>query len=188
MPHFPPLDGIRGIAILAVLIFHIAPQLLPGGFAGVDVFFVLSGFLLTRCILSEIGSGRFQIRNFLLRRAMRILPNLTLMVVSVVLLWAWIFPPGATRDIARQGLWTLYCIPNLYLWTHIGTYWGQAAHWSPLTHTWSLGIEEQFYALLPVFLMALLRWRSPRVTLSICLLYTSPSPRDRQKSRMPSSA
>ena len=170
MPHSPPLDGIRGIAILAVLLFHIAPQLLPGGFAGVDVFFVLSGFLLTRCILSDIGSGRFQIGNFLLRRAMRILPNLTLMVVSVVLLWAWIFPPGATRDIARQGLWTLYCIPNLYLWTHIGTYWGQAAHWSPLTHTWSLGIEEQFYALLPVFLMALLRWRSPRITLSICLL------------------
>ena len=158
MSHSPALDGIRGIAIAAVLVFHVLPEHLPGGFAGVDVFFVLSGFLLTRRILSESQLGRFRIGTFLLRRAMRIVPNLTLMVVSVVVLWAWIFPPGASRDVARQGLWTLAGIPNLYLWTHLGTYWGPAAHWSPLTHTWSLGVEEQFYALLPLALLAIQRW------------------------------
>ena len=161
MPHSPALDGIRGIAIIAVLIFHVLPQHLPGGFSGVDVFFVLSGFLLTRRILSEVRNGTFRIGTFFLRRAMRILPNLTLMVVSVVVLWAWIFPPGASRDVAVQGLWTLFGISNLYLWTHLGTYWGQAAHWSPLTHAWSLGVEEQFYALLPLFLAAIQR-RQPK--------------------------
>jgi len=159
MFHSPALDGIRGIAIAAVLVFHVLPEHLPGGFAGVDVFFVLSGFLLTRRILSEIHHGRFQIGSFVLRRVMRILPNLTLMTLSVVLLWAWIFPPGASRDVAQQGLWTLAGVPNLYLWTHVGTYWGPAAHGSPLTHTWSLGIEEQFYALLPLFLLAIHRHR-----------------------------
>ncbi len=158
MSHSPALDGIRGIAIAAVLVFHVLPEHLPGGFAGVDVFFVLSGFLLTRRILSEVRQGRFRIGSFVLRRAMRILPNLTLMLISVVLLWAWLFPPGASQDVARQGLWTLAGIPNLYLWTHLGTYWGPAAHWSPLTHAWSLGIEEQFYALLPLFLLTVHRW------------------------------
>ncbi len=122
------------------------------------MFFVLSGFLLTRRILSEVRQGGFRIGSFVLRRAMRILPNLTLMLISVVLLWAWLFPPGASQDVARQGLWTLAGIPNLYLWTHLGTYWGPAAHWSPLTHAWSLGIGEQFYVLLPLFLLTVHRW------------------------------
>lgn len=172
MPHSPALDGIRGIAIVAVLIFHVLPQHLPGGFAGVDVFFVLSGFLLTRRILSEVRHGTFQMGTFFLRRAMRILPNLTLMVVSVVILWAWIFPPGASRDVAVQGLWTLSGIPNFYLWTHLGTYWGQAAHWSPLTHAWSLGVEEQFYALLPLFIVAIQRWQPKDLTGWILALAT----------------
>lgn len=145
MPYLVPLDGIRAVAILAVLVFHVSPDALPGGFAGVDVFFVLSGFLITSIILTAVQSGSFSIREFYLRRIQRLLPNLIAIVMGVYILWAFLMPASAARQAAQHGLWALLHLSNIYIWRNLGGYWGDSAEWAPLTHTWSLGIEGQVF-------------------------------------------
>src|SRR5216684_3690975 len=145
MPYSAPLDGIRAIAILAVLIFHISPVVLKGGFAGVDVFFVLSGFLITSILLHDIRDGSFSMREFYLRRVQRLLPNVVVTVFAVVLLWTLLMPPSQAIQAGRHGLWTILNLSNIYIWRNLGGYWGDAAEWAPLLHTWSLAVEEQFY-------------------------------------------
>src|SRR5262245_48679592 len=102
MSYLPALDGIRAIAILAVLIFHACPPALRGGFTGVDVFFVLSGFLITSIILAPMRDGNFSFREFYLRRIQRLLPNLVLTVIVVVLAWTFLLPPGLAAQPARH--------------------------------------------------------------------------------------
>ena len=162
MPYSAPLDGIRALAILAVLIFHISPDALRGGFVGVDVFFVLSGFLITSILLHDIGRGTFSLREFYTRRIQRLLPNSVLTVLAVVIAWRlWV--PLAAEDAGRHGLWTLGNLSNVYIWRHLGGYWGTAATSAPLLHTWSLAVEEQFYLVFPGSLILLARWQRRRV-------------------------
>jgi peptidoglycan/LPS O-acetylase OafA/YrhL len=116
MRYSPPLDGIRAIAILAVLLFHIAPARLTGGFTGVDVFFVLSGFLITSIILHDLKDGSFSLREFYLRRVQRLLPNVVLTVLTTVLLWTILMPPGPAHQAAIHGLWTIFNLSNIYIW------------------------------------------------------------------------
>jgi peptidoglycan/LPS O-acetylase OafA/YrhL len=163
MRYSPPLDGIRAVAILAVLLFHISPAALSGGFTGVDVFFVLSGFLITSIILHDLREGSFSFREFYLRRVQRLLPNVVVTVLAVVLLWTIFMPPGATRQVAHHGIWTIFNLSNFYIYNNLGGYWGSGAESSPLTHTWSLGIEEQFYMLFPGSLLLLARFQLRRV-------------------------
>ena len=164
MRYSPPLDGIRAVAILAVLIFHVAPSALTGGFTGVDVFFVLSGFLITSIILHDVRADRFSLREFYLRRVQRLLPNLIATVLGVLVLWTTLLPPSTARQAGEHGLWALFSASNIYIWRTLGSYWGNAAEHAPLTHTWSLGIEEQFYLLFPLVVLAVSRaaGRSPR--------------------------
>lgn len=157
LPYMAPLDGIRAIAILAVLLFHVWPVALKGGFTGVDVFFVLSGFLITSIILHDLGGGRFSIREFYLRRVQRLLPNAVVTILAVLFLWTFLMPPGAAIQPAQHGLWALFNLSNIYNWIHLGGYWGNEAEWAPLTHFWSLGVEEQFYLLFPGVLVLLSR-------------------------------
>lgn len=159
MRYSAPIDGLRAIAILAVLIFHIAPNLLTGGYAGVDVFFVVSGFLITSIVLHDIRAGRFSMREFYLRRIQRLLPNVIVTVTAVVLLWAWLLPPSTARQTATHGLWALFSGSNIFIFKFLGGYWGNAAEMAPLTHTWSLGVEEQFYLIFPFTLLMLSRVR-----------------------------
>ena len=98
MPYWLPLDGIRAVAILAVLVFHVSPEALPGGFTGVDVFFVLSGFLITSITLQDLGTSTFSLKEFYLRRVQRLLPNALAMVLVTLLLWMWFAPPSAFRS------------------------------------------------------------------------------------------
>jgi peptidoglycan/LPS O-acetylase OafA/YrhL len=163
MRYSPPLDGIRAVAILAVLLFHISPTALSGGFTGVDVFFVLSGFLITSIILHDLREGSFSFREFYLRRIQRLLPNVVVTVFAVLLLWTIFMPPGATRQAAHHGIWTIFNLSNFYIFNNLGGYWGSAAESSPLTHTWSLGIEEQFYMVFPGILLLLARLQPRRV-------------------------
>lgn len=163
MPYSAPLDGIRAIAILAVLLFHISPGALRGGFTGVDVFFVLSGFLITSIILHDVREGSFSLREFYLRRVQRLLPNIVVTVLAVLLLWTIFMPPSSTAQAGRHGLWTIFNGSNIYIWKYLGGYWGEAAEWAPLTHTWSLGVEEQFYLLFPGSLLLLARFQPRRV-------------------------
>ena len=163
MKYSAPLDGIRALAILAVLMFHISPAALPGGFTGVDVFFVLSGFLITSIITHNIREGHFSLGEFYLRRIQRLLPNVIAMVVVVLALWTMFLPPSTARQTGAHGLWTLFNLSNVFIWKNLGGYWGNTAELAPLTHTWSLGIEEQFYLLFPAALLLLFRFQLGRV-------------------------
>lgn len=163
MPYMASLDGIRAVAILAVLLFHIWPAALTGGFTGVDVFFVLSGFLITSIILHDLRAGTFSLKEFYVRRILRLLPNVVVTVLAVLLLWTFFMPPSAAVEPAQHGLWTLFNLSNVYIWRNLGSYWGPDASVAPLTHFWSLGIEEQFYLLFPSALLMLTRFQSGRV-------------------------
>ncbi|MDR0535358.1 MAG: acyltransferase [Puniceicoccales bacterium] len=150
--HVPALDGIRAIAVTGVILFHIRPGWLAGGFAGVDVFFVLSGFLITSILTSDIQGGTFSFKEFYLRRIQRLLPNATLTVAITILLLTFLIPAGLEILTARHGVWTLLNLSNIYTHANHGSYWGTNAEWAYLTHFWSLGIEEQYYLLFPLFL------------------------------------
>ncbi|MFI5298403.1 MAG: acyltransferase family protein [Polyangiales bacterium] len=149
MRYSPALDGIRAIAVLGVLIFHVFPTALPGGFVGVDVFFVLSGYLITGNLVRDLQANRFSFREFYLRRAQRLLPNAIVLVGATVLLCRVLLPPSASIDAAKHGVWSLLNLSNVYVWKWIGGYWGDDAVSAPLLHTWSLAVEEQFYLLYP---------------------------------------
>ena len=163
MRYSPPLDGMRAIAVLAVLIFHMVPSALSGGFVGVDVFFVLSGYLITSNILKDSAKGEFSMREFYLRRIQRLLPNIFVTVTVVLLLWWILMPPGTARQTALQGLWAIFDGANFYIWLYLGGYWGSRAEASPLTHTWSLGVEEQFYLIFPALLVIVLKFQPRRL-------------------------
>ncbi|MFC5003629.1 acyltransferase family protein [Dactylosporangium cerinum] len=161
--HLPPLDGLRAVALCAVLVVHGMPAWLPGGFLGVDVFFVLSGFLITSLLLREAEvTGRVSLGGFWLRRVRRLLPALALLVLTVVLAAAYLLPgqePGALRTDAVAAL-TYWA--NWRMVLRDGDYFTATAAASPLQHTWSLAIEEQFYLLWPVLILLALRARRPR--------------------------
>jgi peptidoglycan/LPS O-acetylase OafA/YrhL len=147
----PDIDGLRGVAVLAVLIFHAFPEWLRGGFVGVDIFFVISGFLITRIILGELDSGTFGFASFYERRIKRIFPAL-----SVVLLISWglgffILISAEFADLGRQISASTVFVSNFVLWKDSG-YFDSSSALKPLLHLWSLGIEEQFYILWPLFL------------------------------------
>lgn len=156
--YMPYLDGLRGLAVLAVIVYHAMPTALPGGFIGVDVFFVLSGFLITLLLLKEYDrAGRISLKNFYARRALRLLPALVLLLatyllLSVLLSWnvterLW----DALLVICYSVNWTRAY--ELRVPKHLG-------------HTWSLSIEEQFYLIWPLLLLCLLRYTSCRLKLA----------------------
>ncbi len=164
MAYSAPLDGIRAIAILAVLVFHIEPSALRGGFVGVDVFFVLSGFLISSVILHDVAEGTFSFREFYLRRVQRLLPNAMATVLAALVLWTIFLPPSAAAQAGRHGVWALFNLSNFYIWKNLGGYWGEAAESAPLLHTWSLGVEEQFYFVFPATLVVLARVQRTRMS------------------------
>jgi peptidoglycan/LPS O-acetylase OafA/YrhL len=168
MKYVKSLDGLRAVAILAVLGFHAAPETLRGGFTGVDVFFVLSGYLITSVILYDIRDGKFSFREFYLRRIQRLLPNAILMIFVTVGLCFLLLLPSMAVEVARHGLWVMFNLSNFYIWHNAGGYWGDSASALPLLHTWSLAVEEQFYLLFPLTLSLLAR-RKNLFIITACL-------------------
>lgn len=169
-PYLAPLDGLRAIAIIAVFIFHVYPAALPGGFIGVDVFYVLSGFIITRTILRALADRRFSLREFYLHRILRLLPNAVLTVLVVLVVWSLLMTPSQIAQTARHSLWTLGNASNIFMWRSLGDYWGEVAEWAPLTHTWSLGIEEQFYLLYPACLLVLAKFQRRKLSIWLGLI------------------
>jgi peptidoglycan/LPS O-acetylase OafA/YrhL/lysophospholipase L1-like esterase len=163
-PHLRSLDGLRGVAVALVVAYHLAPSAVPGGFLGVDVFFVLSGFLITSLIVTEVQRREgFRAGAFYIRRIRRLLPAVLLLLLGAALyatVWA---EPDELDRLREHSLWTLGYLAN---WNFIAdgtTYTDVVVGQSPLRHTWSLAIEEQFYILFPLLVLGLgrlVRWRA----------------------------
>jgi len=146
------IDGLRALAVLPVILFHAGFETFSGGFVGVDVFFVISGFLITTIILAELEQGKFSIVNFYERRARRILPALFLvMLVCIPFAWFWLLPSDM-KDFSQSLVAVSVFASNILFWRESG-YFDTAAELKPLLHTWSLAVEEQYYVIFPLFLM-----------------------------------
>lgn len=180
------IDGLRALAVLPVMLFHAGFETFSGGFVGVDVFFVISGYLITTIILAELEQGKFSIVNFYERRARRILPALFLvMLFCIPFAWFWLLPSDM-KDFSQSLVAVSVFASNILFWRKSG-YFDTAAELKPLLHTWSLAVEEQYYVLFPLFLM--LCWklgkRSILVTFGLvfvaslavaeCAAYTKPA-------------
>ncbi|WP_306113174.1 MULTISPECIES: acyltransferase family protein [unclassified Roseovarius] len=172
MKYRPEIDGLRAVAVLPVIFFHAGFEPFRGGFVGVDVFFVISGYLITSLILEELKIGRFSVANFYDRRARRILPALFFVVLcSIPVAWVLLLPKSLNEFFQSVMAVSVFS-SNILFWWQSG-YFDTGAELKPLLHTWSLAVEEQFYIIFPLLLMAL--WRFYRsmvfwILLGLCVV------------------
>ncbi len=163
------IDGLRAVAVIPVILFHAGFPIFSGGFVGVDVFFVISGYLITTIILSEKEQGTFSLVNFYERRARRIMPALFfVMFASTLAAWVWLYPShmmGFSQSLIAVPLFS----SNILFWQETG-YWGVENELNPLLHTWSLAVEEQYYVLFPLFLMLMWRFKKRYIFSSFVLI------------------
>jgi peptidoglycan/LPS O-acetylase OafA/YrhL len=156
------IDGLRALAVLPVMLFHAGIEQFSGGYVGVDVFFVISGYLITSILLAELAQGSFSLVGFYERRARRILPALFLVMLACIpFAWAWM-TPDQLRDFGRSLVAVTVFGSNLLFWIESG-YFGAAAEVKPLLHTWSLAVEEQYYVVFPLLMMGLWRFGKRRL-------------------------
>lgn len=147
----PDIDGLRAVAIISVVAFHAFPGKLPGGFIGVDIFFVISGFLISKIIFSSLERDRFSLVEFYVRRIRRIFPALILVLVSCLIFGWFVLFDNEYRQLGKHTTASAGFIQNFILWRESG-YFDKSAATKPLLHLWSLAIEEQFYIFWPLLL------------------------------------
>ncbi|MFW0694309.1 acyltransferase family protein [Aliarcobacter butzleri] len=153
------IDGLRAIAILSVLIFHLNPKYLSGGFVGVDIFFVISGFLITSLIKKEIEeTASFSFKNFYIRRVKRLLPALFFSLILTTIFATLILSPTHLSSFGLSQISSIFSVSNFYFWIE-SDYFDVESKLKPLLHTWSLSVEEQFYFIWPLTLILLLKVR-----------------------------
>jgi len=171
MQHRPDIDGVRAVAVVVVLLYHANIGLGPylrGGYVGVDVFFVISGYLITGIILSDLDAGRFSIVQFWERRLRRILPAVAIVLLACLVAGWFLFLPLDFMELGQSVLAQAMLVSNVYFWQGSG-YFDRAAELKPLLHTWSLAVEQQFYLLFP-FLFGALKRCSRRTLVRTLLL------------------
>lgn len=166
------VDGLRGVAIAAVVAYHAAPLAVPGGFAGVDVFFVISGFLISGILFDSLDTGTLSFALFYARRVRRLFPALLVVVTATLLIAAPLLLPGEWRELLRHAAASLGYVINILLWRE-ADYFSTAAALKPLLHLWSLGVEEQFYLIWPAVLWLCLRLRVNRLAVVTIILVAS---------------
>jgi peptidoglycan/LPS O-acetylase OafA/YrhL len=167
----PDIDGLRAIAVGSVVLYHAFPSLVPGGFVGVDIFFVISGFLITTILLQSLAAGDFSYRDFYARRVRRIFPALLLVLVATLAFGWYVLLPGEFSQLGKQTTGGAAFFANLVFLGEAG-YFDATAETKPLLHLWSLGIEEQFYIFWPLLLGLAWRKRWPilRVTIAVAVI------------------
>ena len=157
------IDGLRGIAVLSVILFHIDSRLLPGGFVGVDIFFVISGYLISLHIFREVEAGQFSLAEFYRRRIKRIAPAMLAVVAVTLALTQALFVPDDAEAAAEAAFFSLFSLANVYFWKFLDvSYFAASTDEQPFLHLWSLGVEEQFYIIWPLLLMAVYSMRTSR--------------------------
>ena len=156
----PDIDGLRAVAVLAVVLHHLSAPLVPGGYVGVDVFFVISGYLITSIISREIAEGSFTFTGFYERRARRIFPALFAMMAVTLVAGYFLLLPSDMVGTLRGALGTLFFASNVVFWRDMaaGYFAATDAALNPLLHTWSLAVEEQFYVFFPILLLLCYRY------------------------------
>jgi len=152
----PDIDGLRAVAVLAVVGFHAFPALVKGGFIGVDIFFVISGFLITTIIIGSLKRNSFSLLKFYSRRIKRIFPALLLVLIASIVIGGFTLLAGEFKQLSLHIAGGAGFISNFVYWKESG-YFDNAADTKPLLHLWSLGIEEQFYIIWPILLW--LAWK-----------------------------
>jgi peptidoglycan/LPS O-acetylase OafA/YrhL len=163
------IDGLRAVAVLPVILFHAGFSIFSGGYVGVDVFFVISGYLITSILISELEEERFSITRFYERRARRILPALfTVMLACLPFAYMWMFP-SQLKDFAQSLVAVVFFGSNILFWRESG-YFVADAELMPLLHTWSLAVEEQYYLVFPIFLLLVWRFGRSKVFWSVVVI------------------
>lgn len=157
MTYRSEIDGLRAIAVVSVILFHAGIPFLSGGYVGVDIFFVISGYLISTIIFEEIEQNKFSFIQFYERRARRIVPALSLVMLLSIPLAYLILQPNDLVSFGKSLIAIPIFLSNVLFWSERG-YFGAATELKPLIHTWSLAVEEQFYLLYPVFVIAIFKW------------------------------
>tara|TARA_R110000868_G_scaffold35549_4_gene127442 strand:+ start:45251 stop:47701 length:2451 start_codon:yes stop_codon:yes gene_type:complete len=159
------IDGLRALAVLGVIVYHLGVSSLHGGFVGVDVFFVISGYLITqrlyRGFLTRREGGTYSLREFFLRRIRRLFPAMLTTTILTLALGCIFLSPSALMDLARSAIATVFSVANIYFY-QTADYWARASETMPLLHMWSLAVEEQFYLVWPFALFLIVFWHPPR--------------------------
>jgi len=163
------IDGLRAVAVLPVILFHAGVDAFGGGFVGVDVFFVISGYLITSILIEELGKGRVSLLRFYERRARRILPALFFVMLACLPFAYFWMPPVQLKDFAQSLIAVVFFASNVLFWLEVG-YFAAAAELKPLLHTWSLAVEEQYYLLFPLVLFFLWRYGRKAAFLGVIAL------------------
>lgn len=163
----PEIDGLRAVAVVSVITYHLNTSWLPGGYLGVDIFFVISGYLITSIIFNNLINDSFSFKNFWIRRIKRILPALIVMVSIVFVVAAIILIRPERGSIPLQSLATIFSFNNIILWKTTGGYWAASSENFPLLHTWSLSVEEQFYLCFPFILYYLVKFKKDKALIYI---------------------
>lgn len=162
------IDGLRAVSVLLIIYFHLGFRNLPGAFVAVDVFFVISGFLITAILLYELDAGKFSIANFYERRVRRLWPGLIFALVGATVGGLWLLLPQLLVDFGQSLAAVSLFSSNVLFWTESG-YFDGPSELKPLLHTWTLSVEEQFYVVFPTFLLLLHRWFRPHIRLGLIL-------------------
>src|ERR1700730_3826549 len=180
----PDVDGLRAVAVIAVVAFHAFPTYFPGGFIGVDVFFVISGFLISTIILKQLRRSTFTVATFYRRRIRRIFPALAIVLAACLLFGWYALLPDELELLGKHVAAASVFVSNFVSWHEVG-YFDRDAALKPLLHLWSLGIEEQFYLGWPLLLLLLKNRKGTGITISLltaasfvlnlALLYRNPT-------------
>ena len=166
------IDGLRTIAVMLVVLDHAGFHTFSGGYTGVDVFFVISGYLITGIIYNKTVAGEFSFSNFYVRRIRRLMPALFVMLGVTTVVFSQILLPGDLVKFGQSVFWVSLYVGNFFFWQAHGGYFGGNAQEAPLLHTWSLAVEEQYYLLWPIYIVLGLRFLSQQrfILLSVILL------------------
>jgi len=165
----PHIDGLRALAVLPVIFFHAGFDLFRGGFIGVDIFFVISGYLITNIIISDLYKNKFNLSNFYIRRSRRILPVLFFVTLTSIIASIFFMSVEEIKFFSRQTISVVLFLSNFFFWKNTG-YFDPNSELQPLLHTWSLGVEEQFYIFFPIFLILIWNFYKKKLVLILFLI------------------